>query len=152
MPSIELRVRFGAGVGKGSSEESEGPVFRQSSGFEEHNGNCRVANLDSGEELNYEAGGDVVELEDIRVAVLDHDSRPRQRRELGKQIGHAAVDKAGGEVGDGLAFHCDNQLTVEFNTVVPGRKCPAFGAGLLGGETVGVVLSGVDQDDELALT
>jgi hypothetical protein len=91
----------------------------------------------------------VLELEDRAVAVLDGDGRAGRGRQLGEEEVEAAVDQAGGEVSQALAFDCGDQLPVQLDGVVADGQRAPLGAGLLAGEPVGVTLAGVDEDLQL---
>lgn len=96
-------------------------------------------------------GLDVVELEQVGVAILDHDRGAWQRGEVGEEVGELALDEATGEVGQGLALDGADDLAAEAHRVVPGGERVTADGGLLMGEAVGVALSGVHQDLKLAV-
>ena len=108
-----------------------------------------VADGERGEHLGDEPGLGVLELEQVGVAVLDHDGGARERRHVGERVGELPVDQAADEVVEALAFHDRDDLLVVGDAVVAGGERSALGGGLLLGELVGVALAAVDEDREV---
>jgi hypothetical protein len=52
----------------------------------------------------------VLELEQVGVAVLDHDRGSRDRRHLGESVGELTADEPAGEVGEALALDDGDDL------------------------------------------
>jgi hypothetical protein len=91
----------------------------------------------------------VVELKDLRVAVLDHQRGPGQCREVGEREAELAGRQRGDQIGERLAFYRRDQAPVDDNAVVAGRQRQGHGAHPFTGEAVGVALVGVDEDLQL---
>ena len=87
--------------------------------------------------------------EHLRVAVLDDDGRPRQRRQLGHRVAQRAVEQAARQIGQGLALDRGHDLPVDLDGVVARRQPAALGVHVpapgLPGEAVRVALVAVDE-------
>jgi hypothetical protein len=101
--------------------------------------------LDGGEQLGDEAGLDVGEFVDLRVAVLDDERGPGKGGELGEGVGERSLHEGGAEIGQALALDHGDDLAVERNAVVAGGQPATLGGRLEPGEAVGVALAGVDE-------
>jgi hypothetical protein len=133
-----VALGVGLDVGESSSEETGGPLLGQWPGLAKDDRHGRVANLNTGQQLGDEARRHMLELEDVGVAVLDHQRCAWQGRQLGEQIRQAAVDQAAGQISECLALHRSDQPAVHLDPVVAGGQGSTRKVGLLPREAVRV--------------
>jgi len=100
------------------TEEAEGPLLCQGARLGEDDGHGGIADQDSREQLGDEARGDMLELEDGRVVVLDDDRCPGKAGELGEHVGEGAVDERAGQVREALPLDARDHAVAECDAVV----------------------------------
>jgi hypothetical protein len=137
-------LRFGPGLGGG--EEPVGPLLGELAGLAEHDRDVRPADLEFGEAVRDQRGPRAVELEDGRVAVLDHDGGPGKGGELGQGVAELPAGDAGHQVGQRLAFHRGDEPVAVGETVVAAGQRSFQQRRLLTGEPVRVLLVAVDHN------
>ena len=136
-------------VGERGAEEPICPFLGQWSRFGEVDRHGRVADGERGEHLRDEPGLREVELEQVGVAILDHDRRSRERGDVRERVGELPVDQPANQVVETFALHNRDDLAVVRDPVVASRKRPALGARLLLCELVWVALAAIDEDREV---
>ena len=107
--------------GQRRPEEAVGPLLGQLPGLAEVDGHGRPAHLQLGEPIGNGGRTDVLELEDVRVAVLHHDRGAWQARQLRQREAQLAVDETRGEVVDRLPFDGGDNRSCVLDRVVAHR-------------------------------
>jgi len=131
---------------RAAAREAVGPFLGELPGLAEDDRHVRPADLDFRQAVGDQCGPDPVELEDGRIAVLDHDRGPGQRGHLGQGVAELAAGQAGYQVNQGLPFHRGDQPPVVDDPVVTARQRPPEHGGLLPAEPVRVLLVAVGHD------
>ena len=96
--------------GVGGGEEPVGPFLGELAGLAEHDRHVGPADLQLGEAVGDHRGPDMVEFEQLRVAVLDHDRRAWEGGQIADLVTQLAAGEAGDQIDQGLAFHRCDQL------------------------------------------
>ena len=115
---------FGDRPGVRGGEESVGPFLGELAGLAEHDRHVGPADLQLGQPVGDHRGPHAVELEQLRVPVLDHDRRTRQRGQIGDLITQLAAGEAGDQIDQGLALHAGDQPPVDDEPVIAARQRP----------------------------
>lgn len=121
------RQRLGRGcvhpqLRTGSGEESIGPLLGELTVLGKDDRDRREARVALRDRVRDDRGTYVLEGEDLRVPVLDDNSRPRQVAELGERIGELPAREARAEVRETLALHgSDDPITVGDGVVAAGQ-------------------------------
>jgi hypothetical protein len=130
----------------GGGEVPVGPYLGKLAGLAEHDRHIGPAHRVLGQAVGDDGGADAVELEDLRVAVLDDQRAPGQGGEVAQGVVELAAGETRDQVGQRLAFHGRDQAAVERDAVVAAGQRSGGGAHGLAVEPVGVALVGVDDD------
>ena len=124
--SVGCGAEFGGGPGVGGGEVAVGPFLGELAGLGEHDRHGGPADLQFGEAVGDHRGPDPVELEDLRIPVLDDDRGAGQRGEFTEGEAQFAGDQAGDQVGERLAFHRGDQLPADGQCRSHRRAAPVW--------------------------
>ena len=112
--------------GEGGTEEPVGPLLGEWTRLGEHHRDRREAGLGLGEGVGDAAAGDMLELEQGAVAILDDQRRPGQGGQLSQGVGQPAGEQAAGEIGERFPLDRRDDDAVELDRIVAGREPAAL--------------------------